>query len=199
MQTAIDRLRDEGHVTSRRGQGWFVRDTARVRLKRSSARWIERNVRLVPADDERPPEIDRRTRFDQATAQIAADLRIQRRASVLVKERRIRRNGEVIHIGSTFLPREITRDTPLEDAAAEEGTYWWLARCGHRPVRFVEFVSIGPASEVEAQNLGLDPARPPTVIKISRVAHSASRPVEVDYLVAPASGLQLVYELPGHD
>ena len=202
IQTAVDRLRTEGLINTRSGIGWFVANSAAVQLLRSSVHWSDRHGR---AAGELPgawhPQVELRTRMVTAPERVAADLDVGVGTPLCLRERRIVNHGHVLQLGHTFLPREITRGASAMETAApiqNRGTYAWLRGAGHQLVGFTEKVSATLATADEAERLGLPARRPPVVVRITRIAHGQRRRLEVDYLIACASQLQLVYELPGH-
>jgi len=203
VQTALDRLIDEGLVESRRGIGWFVRRPGSMCLLRTSRNWRDRNAR--PAyDEEGPwhPDVQLEGRNEHASWQVALDLGVTEGTEVWVRHRRLLKDNQVLHISDEYLPREITRGTAIENPTVsryDEGTYAWLRRAGHRIARFTERVEVVSASDVEARILGLDPRRPSMLLRITRIAHGTSRPLEANYIITPARRLTLVYELPGFD
>jgi len=202
IQTAVDRLRTEGLISTRSGIGWFVANSAAVQLLRSSVHWSDRHGR--PAGELSNgwrPQVELRTHLVAASDRVAADLGVSVGTQLCLRERRIVNHGHVLQLGHTFLPREITRgSTEMETAAPlpDRGTYAWLRGAGHHLVGFTEKVSATLATADEAERLGLPARRPPVVVRITRIAHGARRRLEVDYLIACANQLQLVYELPGH-
>jgi GntR family transcriptional regulator len=204
VQTALDRLIDEGLVESRRGVGWFVRRPGSMCLLRSSRNWRDRNAR--PAYDQEVgswrPDVLLKGRNEHASPQVALDLGVTEGTEVWVRHRKLVKDSQVLHISDEYLPRGITRGTAIENPTVSRydgGTYACLRNEGHRITRFTEKVEVVSASDVEARMLGLDTRRPSMLLRITRIAHGVSRPLEVNYIITPAKLLTLVYELPGFD
>jgi GntR family transcriptional regulator len=204
VQTALDRLIDEGLVESRRGVGWFVRRQGSMCLLRTSRNWRDRNAR--PAYDQKVgswhPDVRLKGRNEHASWQVALDLGVTEGTEVWVRHRRLVKDNQALLISDEYLPREITRGTAIENSTVSRydgGTYSWLRKAGHRIARFTEKVEVVSASDVDAIMLGLDTRRPSMLLRITRIAHGVSRPLEVNYIITPAKRLTLVYELPGFD
>jgi len=199
VQHAIDELSVQGYIDSRPGLGWYARLPILIVLKRSSDHWLERNARVVSngqAGEHWHPDIRIDARIERADRRVAEDLKVRPGVEVCVRERQVVNYGEVIHLGRTYLPREITRGTPIERPDIhDKGTYEWLRKSGHSPHHFTETVTVGLATKAESKVLGLDLRRRPLVVRIVRIVHGQRRRLEVDYLTVRMGHLQLVYEL----
>lgn len=199
IQRAMDQLADEGLVEARPGRGWFASRPVRIALLRSSVHWHERNAQVRPAENRawQDPQIAVTVHMMGADARVAGDLRLPVGTRVCRRERRVSNGGRVLHLGRSFLPEAITRNTPLERAEAlERGTYDLLVQYGHAPLGITETVSVGSATKAERAILALDAARSPMVIRIVRIVHGERGPLEADYLTARMGQLQLEYRLP---
>lgn len=199
VQNAVNDLKDEGLVESRPGVGWFICALNSLRLVRSSTAWLDRNARVKydHARDPWRPEIKLNQSPVPASRQVAWDLGLAEGMEVWLRQRTIANNNRVFQVGRAYLPREITKGTVIETPDSREGgTYAELRELGHWVVRFTETVCAAPATPAEANALGLSASSAPMVIRITRIAHGASRPLEVDYIVARSARLELVYELP---
>ena len=199
IQRAMDQLLDEGFVEARRGLGWFASRPVPIVLMRSSPHWHERNAQVQPAGNRGwwDPNVDVTTHKLGADARVAEDLQIPVGTRVYRRERRVSNGGRIVHLGRSYLPESITRNTTLETAATlETGTYDVLAQHGHTPKSLTEIVSVGVATESESRILGLDVARSPMVIRLVRIVHGERARLEVDYLTARMGQLRLEYDLP---
>jgi GntR family transcriptional regulator len=197
LQNAVNRLKDEDLIEARSGVGWFVRRPRSVRLIRSSSNWHDRNAR--PADGltaDWNPRIKIDGEVTRAASEVAHDLEVTPGIELWLRHRIVLNGDQVLHIGLAYLPRKFTRGTSIENNGTKSGTYATLDRAGHKIERFCETIAVRPANEAEATILGLDTRRPSAVLCITRIAHGATCPLEVDYITAPAGRLALVYELP---
>lgn len=198
---AIGALRNEGLVLGVTGSGWYVRAqrpvmrATRSRLSRSeraegrgafttdahSGGWTARSeaeVRVEAADDE-----------------VSGYLAIDPGAPVLVRDRVMFADDEPVQLAVSYLPREVTEGTAIEDDnPGPGGIYARLEDGGHALTRFEEAVRIGRASEHEAHQLSLSPGDP--VFRLTRVASTAERPVEVNRIVLSGERFELYYDLP---
>lgn len=203
VQTAAEQLRREGLLESRTGRGWFVSHTIAVQLLRTSTDWRERNGRLERQSDSKPKwklGVELHSAFVLASRSVAADLRVQKDSELYLRERFISYRGQILQWGRTYLPRDITRGTAIETAVPpeeERGTYTQLREAGHRTSSCTETVTASLATEQEASVLNV--SRSLVVVRIKRVAHGQHRNLEVDYLTARASHLQLAYKLSSQE
>ncbi|MFC4945805.1 GntR family transcriptional regulator [Pseudonocardia sp. GCM10023141] len=199
VQRAMDQLADEGFVEARPGRGWFASKPVHISLLRSSPHWHERNAQVKPSGNHGwlDPTIRITTHKMGADPRVAADLHVPVGTRVCRRERRVSNGGRIIHLGRSYLPEAITRDTTLEtDAMMEIGTYEELTRHGHAPKSITETVSVGTATVSESKILELDIARSPMVIRLVRIVHGERGRLEVDYLTARMGQLRLEYQLP---
>lgn len=199
VTTAIDMLKADGLVETRNGLGWFVRHPIRVDLLRSSGQWFDRNARPGSGEETWSPEVRAKISFCLAPPRVSEHLEIGRNAEVCLRTRTMHKADQVLCLGRTYLPRALTRGTAIEDSrGAGSGTYGMLHKLGHRIKRFTETVGVVPATEIDAELFGFDPRRPPSVLQVTRTAHGDNdHRLEVDYIIAPAGRVSLVYDLPG--
>ncbi|WP_433291718.1 GntR family transcriptional regulator [Pseudonocardia sp. CA-142604] len=194
-------MRNQGLIIGLPGSGWYVRPRrpvmrlARNRLSRAeraagrgtftsdahTGSWaarVEVDMRVEPAGDE-----------------VAATLEIEQGAEVLVRDRVMFADDEPVQLATSYLPRDITRGTVIENEdTGPGGVYARLEESGHQLVHFQEAVRIGLAAEHEAALLDIAPGAP--VYRIRRVAHTAARPVEANFITAIGERYELLYELP---
>jgi GntR family transcriptional regulator len=197
VQHAMNSLRGEGLVESRPGRGWFARRPPQlVRLPRRpdpSRRvaeelgcgeedgWLRNVVTVV--------------RSDNASPGIAAELRIEPGAEILVRERTMSEDGEVVALATSCFPRSLTRGTVIETAdTGPGGVFACLLRLGHDVVRHVERVTAGTASGDEARRFGR--VDPPLVFRVVRITSGRTAVLGVIHIVVLAERFELCYELP---
>lgn len=203
VQTAAEQLRREGLLESRTGRGWFVSHAIAVQLLRTSTNWRERNGRIERQVDSKPKwklGVELHSTYVLASRSIATDLGVEKGSELYLRERFISYRGQVLQWGRTYLPRDITRGTSIETAVPpeeERGTYTQLREAGHRTSSCTETVTASLATEHEASVLKV--SRSLVVVRIKRIAHGQDRNLEVDYLTARASHLQLAYKLSTHE
>lgn len=197
---AINALRAEGLVIGLPGSGWYVRAAhpvmrmARNRLARAERQagrgtfmsdaalggWTARTeveIRTEPADDE-----------------IAAALDLEPGTLVLVRDRLMYADDDPVQLAASYFPRELTAGTAIEDEnTGPGGVYARLEEAGHELERFDETVRIGRASEHESTQLAIPVGAP--VFRITRVARTRERTVEINRIVANGDRYELHYAL----
>ena len=194
VQHAMNSLRRDGLVETRAGLGWFAgRPPDVVRLprrpqpgRRSSGKaWLGCGAEKVVTE----------VRFDVASRRIAAELRIETGAEILVRERTMSEDGEVVALVSSYFPRTLTRGTVIETAdTGPGGAFACLVRLGHEVVRHVERVTAGFAHDDEARRFGRPD--PPVVFRVVRITSCRASVLAVIHIVVLADRFELYYELP---
>lgn len=197
---AVNTLRAEGLVVGLPGTGWFVRLShpmlrmSRNRLSRAESaagRGTFLSDAVVGAATARS-EVAISTR--PALEDVAAALDIDLGTELLVRDRLMYADNVPVQLTTSYLPRELTRGTPIEnDDTGPGGLYARLEDAGHKLDHFEEFVRIGLANQNEATRLTLPLGAP--VFRITRIALSQTRPVEITRLVAAGERFELHYAL----
>jgi GntR family transcriptional regulator len=200
VQHAMNSLRSEGLVETRRGVGWFARRPPDVV---SLPRPVHPDRRATEdagpgcgaAEDARLRNVATVLRYEAASARVAAELRIERGAEILVRERTMSEDGEVIALAASYFPRSLTRGTVIEaDDTGPGGAFACLLRLGHEVVRHVERVTAGPADDEEARRFGR--AAPPLVFRVVRITSGRTAVLGMIHIVVLAERFELCYELP---
>ena len=199
VQNAMNALRNEGLVVTRPGLGWFVRRPPTV-------------VRLVrkpyPGDGRRQEgavssygsdgwfsDVATVLHFCEATADIATELQIEEGADILVRERTISEDGEVLALTSSLFPRSLTRGTMIEsEHTGPGGVFACLIRLGHHVTHHVEYVTARLAEDEEARRFGR-PDRP-IVFHLARTTLGPTSVLGAIHITALADRFMLCYELP---
>ncbi|MEQ0564642.1 GntR family transcriptional regulator [Amycolatopsis sp. NEAU-NG30] len=202
VRDAVNLLRAEGLVTSEHGRGVFVRPPAsiqRIARSRLSRAARERNRGAFLADAAArgfTPSASVKIRFEQADGRTAAHLAIDEGAEVTVRDRVMRADGLVVQLAVSRLPRELTRDTAIEQVdTGPGGAYARLEETGHRIGSYVEHVGARMPTPDEASLLQLADGVP--VVTITRVAYGEDgTPLEMNDMVLAADRYELSYEWP---
>jgi GntR family transcriptional regulator len=203
VQHAMNSLRSEGLVETRPGLGWFARKPPDVvRLPRRpepvwrAPRGATNGLFGCPADEDAwLRNVVTVLRFDAASARIARELGIEHGAEILVRERTMSENGEVVALASSYFPRSLTRGTVIEaEDTGPGGALACLIRLGHHVVRHVERVTAGVAHDEEARRFGR-PDRP-VVFRMVRITSGRTAVLGVIHIVVLADRFELCYELP---
>lgn len=197
---AINALRAEGLVVGLPGSGWYVRRRPPVmRLARTRLSRAERAAGRGPFTSDAhagdwTPRVDVEIRTEPAGDDIAAALDLSPGTEVLVRDRVMYADDQPVQLATSYLPRDLTTDTAIEDEhTGPGGIYARLEEAGHTLTHFAETVRIGHAGEHEAELLDITAGT--ALFRIRRVAHTATRPVEVNIITAAAERYELVYEL----
>lgn len=201
VQNAIEQLRSEGLITSTPGGRVQVRARrpiqrlARNRLSRAE-RAEGRGAFLTDAAAGRwAPDVEVTLAVQAASAQVAGELGLPEGAEVFVRDRVMRADGVAVQLATSYLPRELTAGTAIEQTdTGPGGIYARLEEAGHRLSHVVERVRVSVPDDAESAGLGIGRGAP--VLRITRVAHGAERVLELNLIVAVAERFELVYELP---
>jgi GntR family transcriptional regulator len=201
VQTAVDRLRDEGLVLSVNGVGWFVTERRPViRLARNRLSRAEWQAGRGPFMSDAQASgfeaaVTVKIRREPATVDVAGWLDVDPGTQVVVRERIMRADGKVVQLATSFLPVQIAGGSQIEQAdTGPGGTYARLAELGHAPDRFTEAVSARRAAADEAPLLQVAVGAP--VLAVTRVAYDASgHAVEVNRMILHADLYELIYQI----
>jgi GntR family transcriptional regulator len=201
IQNAVDQLRAEGLVLSVSGRGWYVAERGTViRLARSRLSRAERAAGRAPFLSDAAavgfrPAVSVVVRREPAAGDVAARLAVAPGTEVVVRERVMRADGQVVQVAASHLPADVAGGTRIEEPdTGPGGTYARLGELGHEPSRFTEAVSARRSSVAEADLLQVAPGTP--VLQVVRIAYDgAGRPVEATTMVLSAAQYELVYEI----
>ncbi|MEV5818671.1 GntR family transcriptional regulator [Micromonospora haikouensis] len=204
-EKAIDRLRAEGLIESRRGSGSYVRASRIPRTSpgRLAATQWGRGLSIQAYDSMDPPKAVDVTVGDVVPpAQVAQALGVQPGEMVLSRHRRYVRERRSVQLATAYLPTDLTRGTRIEHTdTGPGGTYARLAEQGFAPTRFLErVISRAPTPEeingVDGrEGLGLR-REGSLVFEITRHAYAGDRCVEVSLMVLDAEMYELLYAFP---
>ena len=200
VQHAMNSLRSEGLVETRPGLGWFARkppDVVRLPRRPQPGRARPHDIWLSCGAEEDGwlRNVITVLRFDVASARIAAELRIEPGDEILVRERTMSEDGEVVALASSYFARSLTRGTVIETAdTGPGGVFACLFRLGHDVIRHVERVTAGIARDDEARRFHRPV--PPIVCRVVRVTSGRTSVLGVIHIVVLAERFELCYELP---
>jgi GntR family transcriptional regulator len=201
VNNAVDALRAEGLVVGLPGSGLYVRTRPRViRMARSRLARAEREAgrgtfMSDSALGDYVARVDVEIRTEPAGEEVAGELGIEPATPVLVRQRRMYADEEPVQLATSYFPAELTTGTRIEqEDTGPGGAYARLEEAGHRLARFEERVRIGAASAPEASQLGVAVGAP--VFRITRIAYTQERAVEVNRIVANGERYELQYALP---
>lgn len=201
VAVAVQRLRSEGLVYVTERSGSFVRqDRGVIRNTRNRLSRAERTQGRGTFSSDchaagLTPSVSTNVSIDTASDEVAGELGINPGEEVLVRDRVMRGDDEVLQLATSYLPRRITTGTQIEDTdTGPGGIYARLEELGHQLASYTETVAIGRASEHEAHQMSLTPGDP--VYRIVRTAWSSGHAVEVNHITITGSRYQLIYQLP---
>lgn len=190
VRRALELLRSEGLVTSRRGAGWFVAlDPVRQSLGRVTT--VEAALEAAGAE---PGRRILEFGFEAAPTEVAADLGIERGAEVLRVRRLNLADGEPFALVTVWVPAEL--GAPLSRAEIERTPFYDLLPLrGVALGRAVQTIGADLAGPDDATLLGVAPGTPLLVCR--RVTRTVEgRPVIVSEHRYPASRTQFEIEFP---
>ena len=199
---ALKLLISEGLAFARPGSGTYVREFRLIR--RSATKRLSRERRasgssVWAADvEDRPLEVDGPDVHEAAApGWVAEALNLPAEATVIVRGRRYRVEGEPVQVATSYLPAGLVRGTRVaEPDTGPGGTYARLAELGAEPVDFTEEIRARMPGNDEAEALSLPPGTP--VIEILRTAFTVEgRAVEVNHMLLDAGSYVLDYHFSG--
>jgi len=200
VQNAIDQLRAEGLVLSMAGRGWFVAEHKPiVRLARNRLTKAERTAgRGTFMSDAATggwrPSVTVEVRREVVPTEVAAYLALDESSEVVVRDRVMRADADVVQLATSYLPVVIVSGTPIEAAeTGPGGIYARLEELGFELTHFTEVVSARAPRPKEADLLQVPYGFP--VIQVVRVAYVDDLPVEVNFIVMSSERFQLVYQI----
>jgi GntR family transcriptional regulator len=195
---AINALRSEGLIKSLTGSGHYVRRRPPViRSMRSRLSPEERAAgRGTFTTDGHvggwTPRSSTEIRIEKASSEVAAALGLEVGDEVLVRDRLMYADDEPVQLATSYLPRDFSRGTSIEEEdTGPGGIYARLEEAGHGPLTFDEYVRIGQASEYEADQLQMPAGGP--LFRLTRLARSPGRAVEVNFIVLNGERFELYY------
>jgi GntR family transcriptional regulator len=201
VQNAVDQLQAEGLVTSRPGRGWYVAERrpiqrlARNRLARSEREAGRGAFLSDAAKGGWVPEVTVEISRETADERIAALLGLTDERDVVVRERKMRADQQVVQLATSYVPADIAGGTAIEQRdTGPGGMYARLEELGHRLTRFDEAVRGRPPRPDEAIELDIPYGYP--ILAITRVAWAGERAVEVNDIVMAADRFELRYSWP---
>lgn len=203
VRLAIARLRDEGLVVAQQGRGTFVSEpdqpmTLILRHSPSRLSKAERDLNRSAHHHDamhRDSGVTTRVYFERADAKVAEQLGIDEGDEVCVRDRVMQINGEPTQLAVSRLPREITRETLIEqENTGDGGLLARLEELGFTPANPIEHVTVSRATSDEARELSV-PAGDP-LFKITRVQPDESgRVLEINEMTL-VKRYELIYEIP---
>lgn len=200
VRQAVSLLRTQGVVVAEHGRGVFVarprqvRRLSRQRLSRA-AREQDRGAFMADAASVGfTPSVAVDVSFEPADERTAELLDVPVGSELTVRTRVMRADDVAVQLAVSRLPRELTRDTAIEDVdTGPGGLYARLEEAGHGLVRFAEYVGCRMPTPGEQRLLQLTTGQP--ILTVTRVAH-AEKPVEVNHMVLSGDRYELSYEWP---
>ncbi|WP_331735595.1 GntR family transcriptional regulator (plasmid) [Streptomyces sp. NBC_01166] len=193
---ALNALKSEGLVESRRGAGFFVRSFTPIR-RRSIARLSREQwgsgASIFAADDSREltAEVDVLGAVTPPKA-VARVLGLDG-GNAFARSRRHLVDGRPVLLSTSYLPHDLVAGSPITwEDTGPGGIYARLAELGSAPAHFREEVRVRAPSSEEAEGLNLSGATP--VVKISRTAYTHDgRAVEVNQMTLDSLAYVLEY------
>lgn len=202
MRSALELLKNDGSVASRKGSGNYVQDLQRLRrhgvTRFAHDQWggdaavlITHETQTLTADDVSVmPKA-------QAPENIARGLGLSPEQRVFVRTCRFLLADRPVKLVRTYVPHQIAALSSLTRTyTGHEDIHAALVATGHAPIRFREEVCCEVPSGEESASLAIPPGR--FVIRAYRTAFDADRrPVEVEEAIMDSASyvLDYTYEL----
>lgn len=197
---ALNALKNEGLVESRKGAGFFVRTRSfkpirSRRIARLSREHWRAGASIFSADDSRALTAESEVLGPVATpAAIAQVLQLQEGEQAFARSRRHIVEGRPVLLSTSYLPHDLVAGTAIaETDTGAGGIYARLAELGAEPAHFREEVQVRMPSTEDSAALDLSADTP--VIKICRTAYTADgRAVEVNEMTLDSTAYVLEYD-----
>ncbi len=204
VRLALNALRNEGLVTSKRGRGSFIRAEPRMKYYASLT---GSRTKCLEADRRRDTfsqqiEAQGKTAHQVSTvevlpahAEIAAHLGLEAGQPAAVRRRIMYADSEPLQLGDSFYPLEIVRGTKImQPADVVEGTDQVLDDLGHTPTRYEDEITWRMPTIEEATMLHLAPGIP--IGRLQRTTFDQhDRPIEVYVVILPGDRHVLLYDV----
>jgi GntR family transcriptional regulator len=204
VRLALNLLRTEGLVESRRGLGSYVRSAPPARYYASLVG--SRRNRLT-ADRRRDtfaqqveshgktPRQSMSVEVIPASIEIAARLHLEPDQDVCVRRRVMYADDQPIQLGDSFYPLELVKSSKIMDPAdIVEGSDQVLEDLGHTPTRYEDEITWRMPSADEATKLHIPPATP--IGRVLRVTFDQDdKPIEAYQVILPGDRHILFYEV----
>ncbi|MEU0391026.1 GntR family transcriptional regulator [Streptomyces chartreusis] len=195
---ALNALKKEGLVDSRKGAGFYVRSFRPIR-RRSIARLSRDHwgsgASIFSADDSRELEVDV-TLLGRLTAPptVAFVLGLEGENTAFGRSRRFLVEDRPVLLSTSYMPYDLVAGTRIaEEDTGPGGTYARLAELGRAPVHFREEIRVRAPSAEDAISLNLSLDTP--VINVVRTAYDeAKRAIEVNQMTLDSLAYVLEYE-----
>ena len=199
VNRAVGLLRMSGDVKVKRGSGTVVRSLPVIH-RDAQARYAARH-RGSGAGEVEITDLNLKSRtvyrnIGKVTppSEVADILGLKANESALLRSRVLFADDEPTQIADSYMPWSLTKQSAalLREDAGQGGSYGRLADIGLGPARFMEDITVRPASDDERRTLGLEVTQP--VFEIWHVAYTADdKPIEVAIHVMPGHLWKLRY------
>ncbi len=191
-------LVNQGIVVAKHGAGYFVPErkpverVASERLKR--AEWAAgRGTFMTDAARGQFAAGPNVKIYREAPPEAVADI-LGNTADVLVRDRNMRADGQIVQLAKSYIPLDIAAGTVLEQTnTGPGGMYARLDEMGHRLTHFTELVTARTPGPEEMSLLDLGSTTP--VLQITRIAYAGERVVEVNVMVVNPRTHVLQYDI----
>ncbi|GAA1316256.1 GntR family transcriptional regulator (plasmid) [Streptomyces sp. NBC_00053] len=197
---ALNALKTEGLVESRKGAGFFVRSFRPIRrrsISRLAREQWKSGVSIFSADDERSLTAETELLgVITAPEPISRVLNLDADAEVFARFRRHIVDGRPVLLSTSYLPNDLVAGSRItQNDTGPGGIYARLAELGAEPNHFREELRVRTPSAEDAKRLHLAVDTP--VIKICRTAYTAQgRAVEVNEMTLDSAAYVLEYDFP---
>ncbi|MFJ8620176.1 GntR family transcriptional regulator [Streptomyces clavifer] len=195
---ALNALKSEGLVESRRGAGFFVRSFRPIR-RRSLARLSREHwgagASIFSADDNRPLTAENEVLGAVLPPEaVAAVLGVEPGDKVFARSRRHLVDGRPVLLSTSYLPYDLVVGSAITQSdTGPGGIYARLAELGSGPTRFREELRVRMPSSDDSVGLHLSSSTP--VIKICRTAYTEDgHVVEVNEMTLDSLAYVLEYD-----
>ncbi|WP_163552100.1 GntR family transcriptional regulator [Candidatus Frankia alpina] len=204
VRLALNLLRNEGLLVSKRGLGSFVRSEPPMKyyasLTGSRGKRLEANrqrdtfAQQIEAQGKTPRQVSA-TEVVAADDEIAAHLALQPGQPVGVRRRVMYVDEEPLQLGDSYYPLDIVEGSKIMAAAdVVEGTDQVLEDLGHVPTRYEDEITWRMPTAEESAKLHLAPGVP--VGRLLRTTFDQQeRPIEVYLVILPADRHVLLYDV----
>lgn len=191
IRAALDQLRAEGLITSRRGSGVFVRERTTPRRLATDVAMFDGWYTELARRGLQPGSTTTVTRAP-APAQVAEALGLEADAEVVIRERLMRPQDRPIEmLATSYFPAWVVEQAPNLADPSRGGTPRWL-REAFGPTWSEDVLAARMPTPAELERLELEPGTP--LQTITGATYDAERrPLHYIEVIAPAGRIEFAY------
>jgi DNA-binding GntR family transcriptional regulator len=199
VRQALKVLENDGLVVSRRPQGLFVRDRAKMtyrpqaEFQRAPSDVMDRFMAAITSEG-RSPSQTIEVSLVNAPAEVAQRLRVQVGATIVARRRVRWINGDPFNLNDSYYPLDLVNDSEIMSPDdVPRGTNQVLSDLGHHQVRAIDEIYVRMPTPEQIRRLELGPGTP-VAVHLCTGYTADDRPVRCTVNVLPGDRHVILYE-----